>query len=536
MSRRPEAVSFLGKPLFAATVRAGADAAASDAKVAAAERTVAASDSPAARVGLIAVLREAGKYRMAVARATAGLRRWPDDADLLVERGHTYVNLRAVEAALRDLEKAVRLAPGSFDAWYHYALALWFSRSFAEAAEAFDKAAEVTPSASSRLAARTWQYTALRRSGNETVARALLPTIAWDVDLEGKNLNYQLRTRFYQGGLTEGELVAAQTPGTKSEGSLSFGLGTWHLANGDVEAARRHFVTGADSDFWPAFGVAACELELALLDGSEPTEPEAYGILGDPLYSVVSQGDQAEELEARVAEARAAHAAAPDDVDKARAHAKALASGAARYREAVAVLDAALERSPDHPLLLCDRGHYRVNMRRFELAKADLERARTLAPDSNDVWYHLGLSHWMVGEFPEALVAFQRALALAENESHTVAYTDWVYLALRRVGDHAGAAAALEPIHKDMVTTMNNHLYLKRLLFYKGEWTEAQLVEVFEQGGLAFAAYYGLACWHLYEGNADIAREYFLKVVDNGTAWGGFAHIASEAELYRGLL
>lgn len=140
--------------------------------------------------------------------------------------------------------------------------------------------------------------------------------------------------------------MAAQTPGTKSEGSLSFGLGTWHLANGDVEAARRHFVTGADSDFWPAFGVAACELELALLDGLEPAQPETYGILGDPLYSIVSQGEQAEELGEKVAEARAAHEAAPDDTDKVRAYAKALASGAARYRDAVAVLDAALGRSP----------------------------------------------------------------------------------------------------------------------------------------------------------------------------------------------
>lgn len=536
MSLRPEAVSFLGKQLFAAQARAGMDEAALDAKVAEAEEAWTKDDSPATRLKLIAALREAGKYRMAVARATAGLRKWPESAELLTERGHTYVNLREPEAALADLEKAVRLAPTSFDAWYHYALALWFTRSFAEAAEAFDKAAEVTPSASSRLAARTWQYTALRRSGNEAVARTLLPTIAWNVDLEGKNLNYQLRARFYQGGLSEDDLVAAQMPGTKSEGSLSFGLGTWHLVGGNVEEARHHFSVGAGSAYWPAFGVAACELELALLDGKELPRPETYGMLGDPLHAAVSQGAQAEELAVKVTEARAVHQADQGDVDKVRAYAKALASGSARYREAISVLNEALERFPEHAMLLCDRGHYRVNMRQLELAKDDLERAKVLAPGSNDVWYHLGLSHWMLGEFAAALGAFQQALALAEDESHTVAYSDWVYLALRRLGEHDAALEAIRPIHADMVTTMNNHLYLKRLLFYKGEWTEEQLIEVFEQGGLAFAAYYGLACWHLYEGNTAKARDYFLKVVDNGTAWGGFAHVASEAELNRGLL
>lgn len=536
MSRRPEALSFLGKNLFAESVTAGRDHADLDSRLATAELGVVERDSPAARTQLISVLREAGKYRMAVARATAGLAKWPRNGQLLTERGHTYVNMRAVAAATQDLELAVRLEPTSFDAWYHYALALWFSQEFGAAAEAFDKAAGVTPSDSSRLAARTWQYTALRRSGNEAAARALLPTIRWDVDLEGRNLNYQLRTRFYQGDLTEEELVAAQTPGTKSEGSLSFGLGIWHLANGNIDTARQHFEVGAASDFWPAFGVAACELELALLDGVAPEEPETYGVLGDPLYASVSRGDQADELAAKASAAEAAAVAAPDDVGLIRAYAKALASGAARYNAAITVLDAALERMPNQPFLLCDRGHYRVNMRQFELAKADLLKAKALEPGSNDVWYHLGLTHWMLGEFEEALPAFQEALRLAEDESHVVAYSDWVYLALRRLGRDEEAQQALAPIHANMVTTMNNHLYLKRLLFYKGEWSEEQLVEVFEQGGLAFAAYYGLACWHLYEGDPEKAREFFLKVVDNGTSWGGFAHVASETELLRGLL
>lgn len=536
MPIRPETVSFLGKQLFAAPVRAGRDGEQLDNKVAAALTAMEAHDTPQTRVGLIAALREAGRYRMAIARATAGLRRWPNDATLLTERGHTYVNVRAIGAALADLEEAVRLAPRSTEAWYHLGLALWFSQRYDDAARAFAKTAEVTPSASTRLAARTWQYTALRRGGDTAAAAALLPAIEWDVDLEGKNLNYQLRARFYQGDLTEQDLVAAQEPGTKSEGSLSFGLGVWHLVNGDTAAARRHFEAGAASKFWPAFGVAACEMELALMDGEAVVEPEAYGILGDPLHSLVSQGDQAQELEAKVREARAALDEDPIAPEAIRAYAKALASGSARYREAIAVLDEGLAHHPEHPMLLCDRGHYRVNTREFALAKADLTRARELRDDSNDVWYHLGLAHWMSGEFEPALDAFQRALSLAEDESRTVAYSDWVYLALRRLGRHAEATAAIAPIHKDMHTTMNNHLYLKRLLFYKGEWTEEQLVEVFEQGGLAFAAYYGLACWHLYEGNDAKAREYFLKVVDNGTSWGGFAHVASEAELYRGLL
>jgi len=535
VSIRPEALSFQGKPLFNEPIRAGRDAAALDAAVYEAERALKASESISVRVQLIAALRNAGRYRMAVAIATAGLRIQPDQAELLTERGHTYVNMRATAAAAADLERAVTLASTSFDSWYHYALALWFSGEFARAAAAFAHAAAVTTSDSSRLAAQTWQYTALRRAGNEQSASALLPGIAWDVELEGKNLNYQLRTRFYQGELTEADLVAAQESGTKSEGSLSFGLGTWHQANGDLEQARRHFEAGAASEFWPAFGVAACELELAILDGLELPEPETFGLLGDPLYAVVSQGDQAEQLQAAVVAARAAHDAAPDDVGLIRAYAKALASGSARYRESLTLLTAAYARLGD-PMLLIDRGHYLVNMRNYDQASDDLRRASELAPDSQDAWYHLGLAQWMLGAFDEALPAFQRALALADNESHTVAYSDWVYMALRRLGRHEEAAAVIAPIHSGMTTTMNNHLYLKRLLFYKGEWTEEQLVEVFEQGGLAFASYYGLGCWHLFAGDPAQARMYFLKVVDNGTAWGGFAHAAAEAELYRGLL
>lgn len=536
MNRRPEALSFLGKPLFTESTLVAADR---EALAAAVERSAAGlrqSDTPASRIALAKDLRAAGRYRAALQVLSEGLRRWPQDASLLADRGHTYVNVRDAAAAIRDLSLATSLAPRSFDAWYHYALALWFSGDFEAAAAAFKTTADVCQDASSRLAASTWWYTALRRAGHHEEAAAILSTIPWDVDLAGKNLNYQRRMRFYQGDLDEAALVeaAAAEKGTKSEGSLNFGLGIWYLAEGRTDAARSYFEAGAGSDYWPAFGVAACEAELARLDGVSFPEPETYSLLGEPLYAAVAHGpEERPALERAAEEARAAMEQAPDDVAAIRAYAKTLASGLAHYREAIALLDEAIARLPQETMLRCDRGHYLVNLRRFEEARAELSRAAEERPESHDIWYHLGLAHWMLGETEEALTAWRKALEASSLESHHVAYSDWIYLALRRLGRRDEAMDAIRSIHPDMVTTGNNHLYLKRLLFYQGAISEEELLRVFEQGGLAFASAFGLGCWHLCEGNEARANELFEQVVEGGTAWGGFAHVAAEAELAR---
>lgn len=537
MHSRPEAISFRGAALYADTIRSGQDAAALDAAVTETAERLAAGDDVGARREHAAALRAAGSYRKALAVLTVGLRSRPGEPGLLTDRGHTYLNVRAVPAAVRDLENATRLDPESFDAWYHFGLARWFERDDAAAAEAFGRAASVTPSASSRLAAQVWHYTSLRRSGRRDEARALLDRIDPDVELEGKNENYRLRARLYRGAATEADVLASQVPGTKAEGSLGFGVGIMHLIDGDAMRARSHFEVAASSSFWPAFGAAAADYELGVLDGVTPPRPEAQSVIGVPLYAEFALSpEEVERREAELEVARSALASAPDDTDLARAYAKLLASGLARYRDAEAFLDERIERRPDDPALLCDRGHYRINTRRFEDALVDLTAAAERAPRSHDVWYHLGLARWMLGDIEAAVDALLRARATCDLDSHRIAYSDWLYLGLRRLGRSGEAEDVIAPLHASMKTTGNNHLYLQRILFYKGEISEDELVERSSGGGLAHASLYGLGCWHLAAGDSAAARDIFLRIVEHGTAWGAFAHIGAEVELYRGLL
>ena len=142
----------------------------------------------------------------------------------------------------------------------------------------------------------------------------------------------------------------------------------------------------------------------------------------------------------------------------------------------------------------------------------------------------------MLGDFESAHAAFEQALRYAKHDSQRAAYSDWLYMVLCRLDRTEEADKVLEPIHSEMEMTGNNHLYLTRLLFYRGDITQEEAEERFSKGGLAFASYFGLGHWYLVDGDTDRARDYFKKVVFEGTSWGGFAHVAAEAELARGLL
>ena len=130
--------------------------------------------------------------------------------------------------------------------------------------------------------------------------------------------------------------------------------------------------------------------------------PELTTLLGRPVFAR-DDGDGA------IAKADAALAADPRNVDLILAAARAR-DAALQFHAAIEIYTRGLAIAPDDVRLLRFRGHRYISTRRFDLAVADLRKALDLSPSSFDVIYHLGLAHYLRGEFEEAARVYRSCL------------------------------------------------------------------------------------------------------------------------------
>ena len=285
----------------------------------------------------------------------------------------------------------------------------------------------------------------------------------------------------------------------------------------------------------------------AVADGRKP---EATSLLGQPLFAPEVPEETRKKLEESLAKATADFAKSPDSADAAiwlgRRHASL-----GRFREAIEVYTRALAKHPKEARLLRHRGHRYITVRELDKAVADLTRAAQLVegrpdepePDSDpsrppsttlqfSVFYHLGLAHYLKGDFTAAEKAWRRCRERVRgSDDRLVSVTDWLYMTLRRLGRAEEATRLLEPIHAGLAVTQDRS-YLNRLLLYKGVYTPEDLLRA---GGdpLTRDTYgYAVGNWHLYNGRKDEARAAFERVVA-GPQWPAFGHVAAEADLAR---
>jgi tetratricopeptide (TPR) repeat protein len=281
--------------------------------------------------------------------------------------------------------------------------------------------------------------------------------------------------------------------------------------------------------------------------------PEAISLLGQPLYPPALTPERRAELERELAGARADYERDPASADAILWVGRRLAY-LGRYREAIEVFGDGIEKHPEDARMYRHRGHRWITLRRFDDAIRDLDHAARLVagrpdqvePDGmpnpygiptstlhTNIWYHLALAHYLKHDFEQALVGWRRCLEAATNDDMRVATADWLYMTYRRLGRDAEAARVLEPFHADM-EILENHAYHERLLMYKGEIPVEALLSPDAADPIQLATYgYGVANWHLYNGDRDQAMALFRRVVA-GPAWAAFGHIAAEAELAAG--
>lgn len=292
------------------------------------------------------------------------------------------------------------------------------------------------------------------------------------------------------------------------------------------------------------------EPSQAVVPSKHSRTPELVSLLGKPLYAQPVGGDQNQRA-ANLKAAKAALALDPHNPEKMVWVGRRLGY-LWKINDAVEIYTLGLALHAGDATFLRHRGHRYISLRRFDEAVTDLEKAAQIIeglpdiieadglPNSRgiplttlgfNVWYHLGLAHYLQGDFSAALIALDEAMNYAgPYDDNLVAVTDWKYMALRRLRRHQEAERLLERIQPSM-EMIENHAYHRRLLMYKGLISPSQLLDTKGARELDIATQgYGLGNWFLCNGDQKQAIRIFKRVV-SGPHWPAFGYIAAEVDL-----
>lgn len=281
-------------------------------------------------------------------------------------------------------------------------------------------------------------------------------------------------------------------------------------------------------------------------------KPEATSLFGKPLYPAPIAAEARKALEDNLAKAEVVYGRNPDDADATIWMGRRVAY-LGRYREAIDHFSDGVEKHPDDARMYRHRGHRYITVREFSKAIADLAKAAMaiegkpdqIEPDgqpnarntptstlNTNIYYHLGLAHYLSGDFEQAAAAYRQCLAFSKNPDMLVATTYWYYLTLGRLGRTSEATALLARITPDL-DIIENTSYYKLLRMYQGALTAESLLG----GGTGLDAVttrYGIAAWHLNNGRREQAVESLKQIVDGyAPQWPAFGYIAAEADLAR---
>ena len=222
------------------------------------------------------------------------------------------------------------------------------------------------------------------------------------------------------------------------------------------------------------------------------------------------------------------------------------------YRKAIRIYTYGLSLNPNDARLYRHRGHRYISTRNFDKAILDFGTAVALVQGKEDlveqdglpnaqnqptstlhtnIWYHLGLAHYLKGDYANAMKAYQKCITASENDDMLVAAVYWYYMTLKRAGEDDLAKNIIQPVNSNF-RVIENESYLNLALLFKGELKPETLLNSGEDALSNATIAYGVGNWYYMNGDEDRAREIWQQVYDGGN-WASFGFIASEAELAR---
>lgn len=224
-----------------------------------------------------------GRYKDAIRIFGDGIKQFPRDARLYRHRGHRFITLRCLDAAVADFEQAAKLIKGRPDEiepdglpnarniptstlqsniWYHLGLAYYLKGDFQRALKAYREAEKVSNNPDMLVATTHWLYMTLRRMGREKEARSALLPIKDNLELI-ENADYYKLIQVYKGQL-DAKKLWDEISSTKSlsNATLGYGLGNWFQYNGQHAEAQKIFRQVTAGNQWASFGFIAAESAL----------------------------------------------------------------------------------------------------------------------------------------------------------------------------------------------------------------------------------------------------------------------------------
>ena len=287
---------------------------------------------------------------------------------------------------------------------------------------------------------------------------------------------------------------------------------------------------------------------------SPPADVQAVSLRGEPLRPPPMSPEAAAERRAQLAEARAASYEHPAEallwIGRRLAY-------LGRFREAMDVFRGGHAAYPRDARFLRHLGHRQITVREFAAAEATLERAAELVrgrpdqvePDGqpnargiplstlqSNIHYHLGLARFLQADYEGALAAYDDYRRVSSDHDGEVAIDHWTWMALRRLGRDAEAAAAVADVRADW-DIVENAGYHRLCLLYRGEVSADDLMGELRGSGEDPAVDdatlgFGLGNYLWVHGRRAEARAVWERVLA-GDAWHAFGYIAAEADLAR---
>lgn len=283
-----------------------------------------------------------------------------------------------------------------------------------------------------------------------------------------------------------------------------------------------------------------------------PAGVQAISLLGDTLYTPEISVEVEEEFRAKLQEAMQNYRVDPEGAKNLIWLGRRTAY-LGEYRDAVRIFTEGVFKHSEDPRMYRHRGHRYLTLRLFDYAISDFEKAEVLMrrmddmiePDGlpnelgiptstlkSNVWYHLGLVHYLNRDYKDAIRAYENALNLDLTTDMEIATLYWYYMALKRSGQDEKAGEVIAHVSQEM-EVIENDAYLELLFLFKGIFDVERLTGANGDALQNATIGYGLGNWHYINGREERAFEIWQEIYDAGN-WPAFGFIAAEAELAMG--